>query len=200
MKKLEFFYDCSSPWTYLAFNRIEDIARRHHADLIWRPILVGGVFNAVNPSVYESRERPVKAKARYYNKDMQDWARCYGITLKMPTVGVAVVKVYKTMRGAYVADEHGKIAQYTRRAFVSYWVEDRDIGDESVIADISRQAGLDPGEVLDKIQQPEYKEKLRAATQELIDRGGFGSPTIFVDGSMFFGNDRLPLVEFELSR
>ncbi len=200
MKKLEFFYDCSSPWTYLAFNRIEDIARRHHADLIWRPILVGGVFNAVNPSVYESRERPVKAKARYYNKDMQDWARCYGITLKMPTVGVAVVKVYKTMRGAYVADEHGRIAQYTRRAFVSYWVEDRDIGDESVIADISRQAGLDPGEVLDKIQQPEYKEKLRAATQELIDRGGFGSPTIFVDGSMFFGNDRLPLVEFELSR
>ncbi len=200
MKKLEFFYDCSSPWTYLAFNRIEDLARRHHADLIWRPILVGGVFNAVNPSVYESRERPVKSKARYYNKDMQDWARCYGITLKMPTVGVAVVKVYKTMRGAYVADEHGKIAQYTRRAFVSYWVEDRDIGDESVIADISRQAGLDPGEVLDKIQKPEYKEQLRAATQELIDRGGFGSPTIFVDGSMFFGNDRLPLVEFELSR
>jgi 2-hydroxychromene-2-carboxylate isomerase len=200
MKKLEFFYDCSSPWTYLAFNRIEDIARRHNADLVWRPILVGGVFNAVNPSVYETRERPVKSKTRYYGKDMQDWARYYGITLKMPSVGVAVVKVYKTMRGAYVALEQGKIAQYTRRAFVSYWVEDRDIGDESVIADISRQAGLDPGAVLDKIQQPEYKEKLRAATQELIDRGGFGSPTIFVDGSMFFGNDRLPLVEFELSR
>ena len=64
MKKLEFFYDCSSPWTYLAFNRIEDIARRHDADLVWRPILVGGVFNAINPSVYETRERPVKAKAR----------------------------------------------------------------------------------------------------------------------------------------
>ena len=200
MKKLEFFYDCSSPWTYLAFNRIEDIARRHDADLVWRPILVGGVFNAVNPSVYETRERPVKAKARYYNKDMKDWARCYGITLKMPTVGVAVVKVYKTMRGAYVALEHGKIAQYTRRAFESYWIEDHDIGQETVIADIARQSGLDPAEVLEKIQQPEYKEKLRAATQELIDRGGFGSPTVFVDGNLFFGNDRLPLVEFELSR
>jgi 2-hydroxychromene-2-carboxylate isomerase len=200
MKKLEFFYDCSSPWTYLAFNRIEDIARRHDADLVWRPILVGGVFNAVNPSVYENRERPVKAKARYYNKDMQDWARYYGITLKMPTVGVAVVKVYKTMRGAYVALEHGKIAQYTRRAFENYWIEDHDIGQETVIADIARQSGLDPAEVLEKIQQPEYKEKLRAATQELIDRGGFGSPTIFVDGNLFFGNDRLPLVEFELSR
>jgi len=200
MKKLEFFYDCSSPWTYLAFNRIEDIARRHDADLVWRPILVGGVFNAINPSVYETRERPVKAKARYYNKDMQDWARYYGITLKMPTVGVAVVKVYKTMRGAYVALEHGKIAQYTRRAFESYWIEDHDIGQETVIADIARQSGLDPAEVLEKIQQPEYKEKLRAATQELIDRGGFGSQTVFVDGNLFFGNDRLPLVEFELSR
>jgi 2-hydroxychromene-2-carboxylate isomerase len=200
MKKLEFFYDCSSPWTYLAFSRIEDIARRHRADLIWRPILVGGVFNAVNPSVYETRDRPVKSKVRYYAKDMQDWARYYGITLKMPTVGVAVVKVVNTMRAAYVAIEHGKIAQFTRRAFESYWVEDRDIGQESVVADIARQAGLDPNEMLEKIKLPEYKEKLRDATQELIDRGGFGSPTIFVDGVMFFGNDRLPLVEFALSR
>ena len=54
-KKLEFFYDCSSPWTYLCFAKIEEIAKRHQANLLWRPILVGGVFNAVNPSVYESR-------------------------------------------------------------------------------------------------------------------------------------------------
>jgi 2-hydroxychromene-2-carboxylate isomerase len=200
MKKLEFFYDCSSPWTYLAFNRIEDIARRHNANLVWRPILVGGVFNAVNPAVYDTRAKPVIPKARYYGKDLQDWARYCGITLKMPTVGVTTVKVVNTMRGAYVALEHDRIAQYTRRAFVSYWAEDRDIGQEPVIADIARESGLDPAELLDKIKRPEYKEKLRAATQELIDRGGFGSPTIFVDNSMFFGNDRLPLVEFELSR
>ncbi len=103
MKKLEFFYDCSSPWTYLASTRIEDIARRHHAELVWRPILVGGVFNAVNPSVYQTREQPVIPKLRYYAKDMQDWARYYGITLRMPTVGVTAVKVVNTMRGAYVA-------------------------------------------------------------------------------------------------
>jgi len=58
-KKLEFFYDCSSPWTYLAFTKIEEVARRHDAELIWRPILVGGLFNTVNPSVYESRAKPV---------------------------------------------------------------------------------------------------------------------------------------------
>jgi len=64
-KKLEFFYDCSSPWTYLAFTKIEEVAARNGAELVWRPILVGGVFNTVNPSVYESRERPVKVKTRY---------------------------------------------------------------------------------------------------------------------------------------
>jgi 2-hydroxychromene-2-carboxylate isomerase len=142
----------------------------------------------------------VVPKIRYFKKDMQDWARCYGITLKMPTVGEAAVKVVHTMRGAYVAEEHGKIAQYSHRAFESYWTEDRDIGSEAVIADIARQVGIDPAEMLEKIKRPEYKEKLRATTQELIDRGGFGSPTIFVDGNMFFGNDRLPLVEFELAR
>ncbi|MGA2410954.1 MAG: DsbA family protein, partial [Candidatus Binataceae bacterium] len=68
-KKLEFFYDCSSPWTYLAFSQIEEIAEAHHADLIWRPILVGGVFNAVNPTVYEQRAHPLKIKARYMKKD-----------------------------------------------------------------------------------------------------------------------------------
>jgi 2-hydroxychromene-2-carboxylate isomerase len=200
MKKLEFFFDYSSPWTYLASTRIEDIARRHNAQLVWRPFLVGGVFNAVNPSVYQSREHPVVPKMRYYGKDMQDWARYYGITLKLPTINVAAVKVVNTLRGAYVAEEYGRIAQYSHRAFESFWVEGRDIGSPEVIAEIAREAGLDGAEMLEKINQPQYKEKLRAATQELIDRGGFGSPTFFVDGNLFFGNDRLALVEFELSR
>ena len=198
-KKLEFFYDYSSPWTYLASTRIEDIARRHNADLIWKPILVGGVFNAVNQAYYEMRANPVKAKTRYYAKDMQDWARCYGITLKMPSISVATVNVVKALRGAYVALEQGKISPYSKRVFQSYWVEDRDIGNDSVLADIAGNSGLDPAELLDKIGRQEYKDKLRATTNELIERGGFGSPTIFVDGSMFFGNDRLVLVEYELS-
>ncbi len=83
-KKLEFFYDCSSPWTYLAFTKIEDLARRHDAQLIWRPILVGGLFNTVNPSVYENRAKPVPAKARYYVKDLADWARFYGLKIGNP--------------------------------------------------------------------------------------------------------------------
>jgi 2-hydroxychromene-2-carboxylate isomerase len=196
-KKLEFFYDCSSPWTYLAFTRIEEVATRHKAELIWRPILVGGVFNAVNPSVYESRERPVKAKARYYAKDLQDWAHLYGIKIGQPTV--FPVNSVKAMRGAFVALEHGRISPYSRRVFESYWGEDRDISKDDVLRDIVRAVDLDEKEYFAKIAAPEYKEKLKANTEELISRGGFGSPSIFVEGDMFFGNDRLVLVEHALA-
>jgi 2-hydroxychromene-2-carboxylate isomerase len=196
-KKLEFFYDCSSPWTYLAFTKIEEVAARQKADLMWRPILVGGVFNAVNPSVYESRERPVKVKARYYAKDLQDWAHLYGITIGQPTV--FPVNSVKAMRGAFVAHEHGRISPYSRLVFESYWGANRDISQDAVLRDIVRAAELDEAEYFAKIAAPEYKEKLKANTDELISRGGFGSPSIFVEGEMFFGNDRLVLVEHALA-
>ena len=196
-KKLEFFYDCSSPWTYLAFTKIEDVARRHDAELIWRPILVGGLFNTVNPSVYENRARPVPAKSRYYVKDLADWARFYGLKIGNPAV--FPVNSVKAMRGAFVANEHRVIARYSRLVFESYWGEDKDISRDHVLREIVRQTGLDEKEFFTKIASDEYKARLRANVEELIARGGFGSPTMFVDGSMFFGNDRLPLVEHELA-
>jgi 2-hydroxychromene-2-carboxylate isomerase len=197
-KKLEFFYDCSSPWTYLAFTKIEEVARRHDADLIWKPILVGGLFNTVNPSVYESRQKPVFLKAKYYVKDLQDWAKFYGIRIGNPNV--FPVNSVKAMRGAFVAHEHGIISKYSRRVFENYWGDNRDISQDDVLRPIVREVGLDEKEYFEKIAAPEYKEKLRANTDEVMQRGGFGSPTMFVNGSMFFGNDRLPLVEWELSK
>ena len=199
-KKLEFFYDCSSPWTYLAFTRIEEVAARQSAELVWRPILVGGVFNAANPSVYEARERPLKVKARYYKKDMQDWAHLYGLKITDPgELVVFPVNSVKAMRGAFVAHEHGKISPYSRCVFETYWGGNRDISKDEVLRDIVRETGLDEAEYFRKIALPEYKEKLKANTDELIERGGFGSPTMFVDGAMFFGNDRLTLVEHALT-
>ena len=197
-KKLEFFYDCSSPWTYLAFTKIEEVALRHDAELIWRPILVGGLFNTVNPSVYEGRAKPVPVKAKYYVKDLRDWAQFYGLKIGNPTV--FPVNSVKAMRGAFVANEHRIIAQYSRRVFESYWGDDRDISQDEVLREIVREVGLDVKEFFTKITSDEYKAKLRENTEDLIARGGFGSPTIFVEGSMFFGNDRLPLVEHALSR
>src|SRR5208282_5693245 len=102
------------------------------------------------------------------------------------------------MRGAFVAQEHAKISPYSRRVFESYWGDNRDVSQDEVLREIVRQVGLDEKEYFEKINAPEYKARLRANTEELIERGGFGSPSIFVDGVMFFGNDRLPLVEWEL--
>lgn len=193
MATLEFFFDCSSPWTYLAFSRIEALAAETGATLVWKPILVGGVFNAVNPSVYEQRARPVKAKARYYAKDLADWARHLGLRIGMPPV--FPVNSVKAMRGAFFALDAGRISPYARAVFEAYWGDLRDISQDEVLADVVARVGLDRDAFFAAIATPAYKERLRATTDELVARGGFGSPTMFVDGDdMYFGNDRLVLV------
>ena len=198
MPRLEFF-DCSSPWTYLAFHKIEEIAAEGGAELAWRPILVGGVFNSVNPSVYEQRAHPVKPKLRYYGKDLADWARHYGLRIGMPPV--FPVNSVRAMRGCLVAEERGRLPQWARGVFESYWGDLEDISRDEVLERIAERSGLDAGELLEKVQAPEYKQKLRANTDELVARGGFGSPTIFVDGDdLYFGNDRLELVRAALRR
>ncbi|MGH0029451.1 MAG: 2-hydroxychromene-2-carboxylate isomerase [Myxococcota bacterium] len=198
MARLEFFFDCSSPWTYLAFHKIEEVAAEADALLVWKPILVGGVFNAVNPAVYEARANPTPARAAYHGKDLADWARLYGLSIGMPKV--FPVNSVKAMRGAFVAEEHGCLPAWCRAVFEAYWGDLQDISRDEVLEPLVAKVGLDAREFFEKIARPEYKDRLRANTQELIDRGGFGSPTLFVDGDdMYFGNDRLPLVRRALA-
>jgi 2-hydroxychromene-2-carboxylate isomerase len=190
---LEFFFDCSSPWTYLAFDRIEALAAETGATLVWKPILVGGVFNAVNPSVYESRAKPVPAKARYYAKDLGDWVRRSGLRIGTPKP--FPVNSVKAMRGAFFALDAGRVAPYARAVFEAYWGEGRDVSQDEVLADVVARVGLEREAFFAAIASPALKERLRATTDELVARGGFGSPTMFVDGDdMYFGNDRLVLV------
>ncbi len=199
MQRLEFFFDCGSPWTYLAFHRIEALAAEAGAELVWKPILVGGVFNAVNPAVYEARANPTPARAAYHRKDLADWARSYGLAIGWPRV--FPVNSVKAMRGALVAREHGVLPRYARAAFETYWGELRDISQDDVLADVAARAGLSRDAFFEGIAAPEIKARLRANTDELIARGGFGSPTIFANGEdMYFGNDRLGLVREALAR
>ena len=195
--RVEYFFDCSSPWTYLSYTWIEAVCRDAGAELVWRPFLVGGVFNTINPSVYENREKPVPVKARYYQKDLRDWAAYHGVTIGSPPV--FPVNSVKIMRGCYVALEHGCISAYAGEAFKAYWTELKDISRDDVIRDIVDAVDLPVDEFFEKIAQDDYKQLLRATTDELIERGGFGSPTIFVDGDdMYFGNDRKVLLEHRL--
>lgn len=102
------------------------------------------------------------------------------------------------MRGAFVALDEGKLVAYATAAFEAYWSHDRDISHEDVLADIATKAGLDRQRFFDGIESHTCKARLRANTEELIARGGFGSPTMFVGAAMFFGNDRLPLIRAAL--
>jgi 2-hydroxychromene-2-carboxylate isomerase len=200
---IEFFFDCSSPWTYLAFHNIQPLAREFGVPIAWRPILVGGIFNAINPSVYVSRDRPVPEKARYMAKDLADWARVAGLSITWPP-SVFPVNSVKAMRGCvYLGEAHGNAAMvpFARAVFEAYWGEDRDISQDDVLADICARAGVDAGALMEGIGGPGIKDRLKANTDEAMRRGGFGSPTMFVNGTdMYFGNDRLPLVRAALAQ
>jgi 2-hydroxychromene-2-carboxylate isomerase len=198
MSRLEFFFDCGSPWTYLAFHKIEEVAAEAGAQLVWKPILVGGVFNAVNRGVYEARANPAPARAKYHAKDLADWARLYGLAISWPKV--FPVNSVKAMRGALFAQDRGVLPRYARAAFETYWGEGRDISQDDVLADVAARADLPRDAFFAAIASPEIKDRLRANTDELIARGGFGSPTLFVNGDdMYFGNDRLVLVRAALA-
>jgi len=200
MTTVEFFFDCSSPWTYLGFHRMVQLSAELHQPVAWRPFLVGGVFNTVNPSVYHSREAPVPAKQAYMTKDMADWARHYGLRILWPQK-IFPVNSVKAMRACFYADAKGRLVPFARAVFEAYWGGLQDISRDEVVADCAARAGLDPGATLAAAGSDEAKAKLRANTDELIARGGFGSPTIFVNrDDMYFGNDRLDLVAAAIRR
>ena len=197
---IEFFFDCSSPWTYLAFHNIQPLAEECGEAIVWRPILVGGVFNAVNQAVYQNRANPVPRKAGYMLKDLQDWARLARLRIKMPPT-VFPVNSVKAMRACIVLEPHGLLPKFARACFEAYFGDDRDISKDDVLAPILERIGVDSAEILASIARQAVKDQLIANTEELMRRGGFGSPTIFVDGAdMYFGNDRLPLVREALRR
>jgi len=199
MATLEFFYDCSSPWTYLAFARLPGMIARTGAEVVWRPILVGGIFNAVNQTVYETRARPNPLKASYNEKDLQDWARLAGIEIGWPKV--FPVNAVLEMRCCLAADEQGRLVEFAGAAFKAYWTDLKDVSQPAIIAGVCRAAGLDPDAIMARAGEQPIKDRLRANTEEVIARGGFGSPTMFVNTTdMYFGNDRLPLVEAALIR
>lgn len=191
---IEFFFDCSSPWTYLAFHNLQPMARELGVEVRWRPILVGGIFNSVNPSVYEFRTRGVPAKQLHQLKDLQDWARKAGLTIKFPPA-VFPVNSVKAMRGCLLLEPMGRLVPFASEVFTAYWAHGRDISQDEVLADLCTRVGVEPQQLFAGIARPEIKALLKANTDEVIARGGFGSPTMFVGGDdMYFGNDRLELV------
>jgi 2-hydroxychromene-2-carboxylate isomerase len=176
--------------------------RRFEAPIRWRPILVGGVFNAVNKGLYAARESMFNdsdsPRLKYYVKDVQDWARLCGVRVQMPANHP--ISSVKAMRGAFYAQERDLLVPYSQAVFETYWGNDNpDISSDQVLTAICKKVGLNTVNFFAAINDQRYKDLLRHNTEELIARGGYGSPTIFINGDdMYFGNDRLELVEYRL--
>lgn len=199
MARVEFFFDCTSPWTYLAFTRIQLLAVRYRATIEWRPILVGGVFNAVNQQIYAARESLFSdsRRLRHFMKDLQDWAQLCGLEIGWPDFHPA--NAVKAMRGCLVAGDQGLLLPFALGVLEAYWGRQEDISDDAVLCVIAEDVGLDANAFLAAIIDQACKDRLRGNTDELIERGGYGSPTIFIDrDDMYFGNDRMEVVEKKL--
>lgn len=186
VNSIEFFFDIASPYSYLAATQIDDLGERVGVTVRWRPFLLGGVFKAVGnqpPATLPSR-------GQYMLKDLHRWAAAYQQPFTFPST--FPMNSLLAMRALTALDEPAR-PEAALGLFRAYWVDDRDLTRPEVIADIIGE------DAPARSVLPEVKGALRATTDEAVERGAFGAPTIFVGDEMFFGNDRLHFVEALLS-
>lgn len=186
MKKVDFFFDLSSPYSYLASTQLPQICARAGAELIYRPMVLGALFKTVGNDM----PARVPNKARWMFGDLARWAEHYGVKFVMSSH--FPVNAIKAMRLILV--DAAKAQAVTDAAFAAMWVDDRNLADDAVLRELADAHGLD----MAAIEQPAVKEKLRANTDEAVQRGAFGAPAIFVGDELFWGNDRLHFVEAAL--
>jgi 2-hydroxychromene-2-carboxylate isomerase len=189
-KTVEFFFDLGSPTSYLGWTQLPAICERAGAELRYRPMLLGGVFQATGNASPVS----VPAKGRYMLKDLLRYAGRYDVPFAFnPHFPINTLSL---MRGAigYQLRQPDDLQRYLTAMFVALWAEQRNLGDEAVLAKTLEAAGLNPQQFLSFVADGEVKAALKANTEEAVRRGIFGAPTFFVGTEMFFGQDRLDFV------
>lgn len=198
MRQVEFYYDLVSPYSYLAYTQLGRVCEEYGAELVFRPMLLGAVHKmSGNRAPIE-----VKAKSRYQWRDIHRWADYYRVPLQFPDP--FPFRTLKTMRAATHCGGRGELESFTREAFALYWQEGgapkglEESDEEDPVREVARRIGADPEEVLEGAAATENKQALKDATEEAVERGVFGAPAFFVDGEMFWGNDRLHFVEAAL--
>jgi 2-hydroxychromene-2-carboxylate isomerase len=194
MHTLEIYWDFSSPFAYLGSTQAPALAARTGAKLVWQPMFLGGLFRTIGQA-----DVPLSTwsqqKQKYYFDDMHRWAAYWAVPFKFPTR--FPMMTVKSMR-AYLALPEDSRDAFREKTFRAYWAEDRDINDDGVLREL---IGSGADEVLARTQDPAIKKSLGDATQKAVDAGVFGAPTWVVDGKeLFWGQDRIPLVERALAK
>ena len=188
---IEFWFDFSSPYSYLASERIDELAAKHGRKVQWRPMMLGAAFKATGLPLLLS----VPLKGEYSKRDLERSARFLGIAYKFPpkfpVTTLAAARGYYWLHGQDCA----KAREFAHAVFRAYWVEGRDIGELSVVLELAAALGIDREAFAAAIATPEIKERVKQETDAAIARGMFGAPYFIVDGEPFWGADRLPQID-----
>jgi 2-hydroxychromene-2-carboxylate isomerase len=184
-KQIEFFYDYMSPFSYLANTQLPALAERTGAEIVYRPALLGATMKATG----NSGPLVIQGKGNYNVADFQRWAKRYGVPAKFnPHFPFNSIRL---LRAAIAAQIQGRFPAFHSAAFRAIWEEELDPSKEEALHRLLEVAQLDPA----WIEGDDIKNRLRANVDEAVSRGAFGAPTFFVNGEMFWGNDRLDFVE-----
>jgi 2-hydroxychromene-2-carboxylate isomerase len=189
---IEFWFDFSSPYSYLASEKIEELAARHGRKVAFKPTLLGVIFRTTGGVPLTELVPP---KATYFAHDFERSARFAGVPYRHPSVfPIATVKASRAFLWLQEQDE-ALAVRFLHAAFRAYFAQDRSLAEPEVLTALATQIGANPVAMARGAQEQSVKDRLKALVDESIARGVFGAPTIFVDGEMFWGHDRLPQVE-----
>lgn len=195
MKQVEFFFDFGSPYTYLAYHQLPRIAAARNAEIVWRPMLLGGVFQATG----NSSPATVPLKGAYSQADLQRWAKHFGVSFQHnPDFPINTLQL---MRGAVAMQRRSneEFHRYLSVVFSAMFEHPRNMNSPQEVAAVLEAAGFAPAQFMELIQDPEVKSILKQNTEEAVSRGVFGAPTFFVGSDMFWGQDRLHFVDQALA-
>lgn len=195
MKQVEFFFDVGSPYSYLAYHQLPKIAQAKGADIVWRPMLLGGVFQATG----NGSPATIPAKGRYSNVDLERWAKHFGVPIQQnPHFPINTLQLMRGAVGMQLRSD-AEFHRYLAAIFSAMFEHPRNLGDLQELAAVLEAAGISLPLMLELVQDDRIKQTLRKTTEEAVARGVFGAPTFFVGDEMFWGQDRLHFVEAALA-
>jgi 2-hydroxychromene-2-carboxylate isomerase len=198
MASVEFYFDYSCPWSYLAFMRLIETATRTGSTIEWRPIVLDTLLARAHPDHPVDREPADSRKSAYEARDIEAWADYVGVEINRPAAWPASTAL--AARGAVVAARQERIKAYSAAVFSAYFGPGADIADISLLSDLAEKVGIERQSFEQALIDISVVEGVDANIKSLLSRGGFGAPTMFVGDDMFFGSDRMPLVEFALGQ
>jgi 2-hydroxychromene-2-carboxylate isomerase len=194
-KTVEFYFDLGSPATYLAYTQLPKICAQTDSQLIYVPFLLGGVFKATG----NASPATIPAKGRYMFIDLDRYAKRYGVPLTInPHFPINTLVLMRAVTGVQLRQPE-RFAAFIDCLFQALWIDGRNLNDPATVGAVLSENGFDPQEILALSAEEEVKNALKDTTEKAVQRGVFGAPSMFVDGQLFFGQDRLDFVVEALS-